>query len=111
MLDKLLNKNKAAATATGRLALGRTAMDLIMEKAVRRLPFMSRVFQGKNIRNNELARLGVAEATLALQMQFAPDNDKLSAVAESMVESAMADVVLDSNALKSISKELEKLVP
>ena len=63
------------------------------------------------IKNNELARLGVAEAALALQMQFAPDNEKLEKVATAMVDSALSEVVLESAVLKSLGKELEKLVP
>lgn len=111
MLDKLVLKNKNAVKTTGRLALGRTAMDLLMERVVRRLPLFSRMFQGKNIKHNELARLGVAEAALVMQLQFAPDNDKLATVTEAMVEHAMADVVLESTVMKSISKELENLIP
>jgi hypothetical protein len=111
MLEKLIAKNKNAVSATGRLVLGKTAMDVLMERAVKRLPFMSRMFQGNKIKNNELARLGVAEAALALQMQFAPDNEKLEKVATAMVDSALSEVVLESAVLKSLGKELEKLVP
>lgn len=110
MLQNLMLKNKNAAKHTGRIAVGKTATDLLMDKVVKRLPFFARFFKGKKVKNNELARLAVAEAALAAQMQFAPDNEKLATVAEAMVEEAMASVVIDSKIFKDIQKELENLV-
>lgn len=110
MLNRLISKNQNSVKTTGRLILGRTAMDLVMDNAVKRLPFFARLFQGNRVKHNELARLGVAEAALAAQLHFAPDNEKLATVAEAMVEHAMADVVLDSAVVKSITDQLEKLV-
>ena len=111
MLDKLTKVNKDAAVHATRLVTGKTATDLVMSKLVKRLPFFSRMFQSGRIKDNEIARFGVAQATLALQQQFAPDNEKLSYAAEAMVEHAMADVVLSSKVFNDISAELEKLIP
>lgn len=111
MLDKIVDRNKKAASGAGRLVTGKTATDLVMSRLVSRLPWMSRIFKGNSVKNNELARLGVAEAALALQIQFAPDNKNLATVAEAMVEHTMAEAVVNSKLYTNLAEELEKLVP
>jgi hypothetical protein len=110
MLKDIIAKNNSAAKVTGRMVLGKTATDLLMERVVKRLPLFSRMFKSAQIKNNELARFGAANAALALQLQFAPDNEKLATVTESMVEQSMTELVLESSAMKSVAKELENLI-
>lgn len=109
LITNLVNKNKSATNTTGRLIKGKLATDLVMGHVVKRLPFLARMFNSSKVKNNELARLGVAETAMLLQLQFAPDNEKLADVTSAMVEHTMADVALDSEIMKTISKELEKL--
>lgn len=111
MLDKLKDKNIEAGKAAAVLVTGRTATNIVMDKLVSRMPFLTRLFKGNEVKNNELARLAAAQTALALQLQFAPDNEKLGQVTEAMVKSTMAETALNSKVLKDLGDKLESLIP
>jgi len=111
MLEQFKDKNIEAGKSAAALVTGRTATNIVMDKLVARLPFLTRLFKGNEVKNNELARLAAAQSALALQLQFAPDNEKLGLVTDAMVKSTMADVALNSKVLKDVASTLENLVP
>ena len=111
MFEQFKDKNIEAGKSAAVLVTGRTATNVVMDKLISRLPFLTRLFKGNEVKNNELARLAAAQAVLALQLQFAPDNEKLGLVSDAMIKSTMADVALNSKALKDVAKTLENLIP
>lgn len=65
-LDKMKEINVNAAAATTRMVTGTTATNLLMEKFIKRMPFLSRVFKGESIRKDSLARLAVSQVALGM---------------------------------------------
>jgi hypothetical protein len=109
-LDRMLSQNQDAVKMAGKLSVGKAANQILTSKLAGTFPWYAKLFgKHRETVNNPFVRVGTAEAVLAAVEKFYPENEKLKYVAEAMLQEAMSDVALNSNALKSVLNELEAL--
>jgi hypothetical protein len=110
-MNTLIDKNKAAAEITAKIGVGKTANKFFLSKLLGKFPWYVKLFsRKKEAENNPVAKFATAQTAMALVTHFAPDNQKLNYVAESMVTEAMVDLTINSEIVEKMLGELESLV-
>lgn len=109
--DKVLNKNKESARIATKLMAGKTANTFLLSKLLGNFPWYAKLWGKRNkVEENPLAKLIAAETAMTLVTHFAPENDKLNYIAESMVDEALVDITYNSAMLENFILELDKAV-
>jgi hypothetical protein len=110
-MNKVLDKNKQAVQIAAKLSAGKTANSFFLNKLVGKFPWYAKFFSKKNkVQDNPIAKIVAAQTAMTLVTHFAPTNEKLNYIAEGMVEEALVDVTVNSQALEKMIGELEGLV-
>lgn len=109
--DKVLDTNKEATKIAAKLATGKTANTFFLKKIAAKLPWYAKIFgKKKEVVENPVAKLVTAELAKTLSVHFAPENDKLSYIADAMVQEAMVDITVNSEMLNNLINDLESMV-
>jgi hypothetical protein len=110
MLEKTFNalveKNKEAAQIAGKLAVGKTANNFLLEKLLGTMPWYTRLFGKSQFRDNPIAKLATAQLAVALSLHFAKGNDKVAYVADAMLQDAAVDLLTNSKILEDVVAQL-----
>jgi len=110
-LDKMINTNTEAATIAAKLSAGKVSNNFVLGKLLSAMPWYTKLFsKKKDLTTNPVAKLVTAQTAAAAIAHFAPSNQKLSYLAEAMVQDAMLDVTYNSTVLENLVSELENLV-
>lgn len=107
--ESVIETNKEAVNLAAKLGTGKTANQFFLSKLVSKLPWYAKFFsKKKDVTENPIAKLVSAETALTLVTHFAPDNKKLNYIADAMVQEALVDVTVNSQALEKIINELDE---
>lgn len=110
IFNRQIDANKSAAKLSAKLSVGRTANQVLTSRLASMFPWYAKLFgKHKEMANNPFLRLGTSQAIYAAVQHFSPENEKLQFVAEAMLDEAMVDATYNSEQLKAIIAELEKV--
>jgi len=110
-MNTLVDTNKSAIEMAAKLSVGKTANTFFVNKLIGKLPWFAKLFgKKKELASNTVTKMVAAQTALTLVTHFAPDNKKLTYIAEGMVQEAVVDMSVNSDMLSDMITELESLV-
>jgi hypothetical protein len=105
--SSLIEQNKDAMQLAAKLSVGKTANSLLLDAVTSKLPWYAKMF-GKSdaVRANPLTKLATAQLANLLAQHFAQGNEKISYVADAMLQEAMVDLVTNADVVNDLIEKL-----